>query len=456
MPASLGHGRLRQLIAYGQKVFGLRRLLQTQADGREEPDTPAATIAAIVFMCGLLRVRSFNALHPKLAERPFLQLVDATPRPPPPRCLVGRVQPSVDEAVRKLCCITTVGRALDVMDLQRARAISGAMLAKAERNKVFREGWIGGLRYAAIDGWEPFSSRHRRCDRCLTRRVRVARADGTTAWVEEHYHRYVVAMLIDERMDLVLDFEPLLPADLRPDASQRDHHEGEETAAKRLVPRLKKRLPWIDTIVADGLYPNGPFLTLVAAARLSAVVVLQKESDEPLREALSVWGNQPPDKIVEDRKKRERLELWDCPDVTTLGTYDGPIRVVRARITHLDDPKAKPRYWCVAVTGRAAKRLTAHQVLRVARGRWHLENTGFHQWTKHWKFRHVFHHTATAIEALFWLFFAAYDLLTLFLYRQLRCYGRDRGKDKTKTISRLVDEFLDDLARLTASPWDPG
>jgi hypothetical protein len=53
-------------------------------------------------------------------------------------------------------------------------------------------------------------------------------------------------------------------------------------------------------------------------------------------------------------------------------------------------------------------------------------------------------------------FFAAYDLLTLFLHRQLRCYGRDRGTDKTRTISRLIDEILDDLARLTSSPWDPG
>ncbi len=156
------------------------------------------------------------------------------------------------------------------------------------------------------------------------------------------------------------------------------------------------------------------------------------------------------------RLLRYSIELWDCPDICTLGTYDGPIRVVRARITDLSDPRSKPRNWCVAVTGRAARRLSAHQVLRVARGRWHLENTGFHQWTKHWKFRHVFRHTGNAVTALFWYFFAAYDLLTLFLYRQLRCYGRDRGKDKTRTISRFVDQILDDLARLTCSPWDPG
>lgn len=429
--------------------------MDDQRDGRRAPQIAAAHVAAVVFMCGLLRVRSFNALEPRLAERPFLQLVGAAPPPRLPAS-TSRQRPAVAPVVHKLCSIDTVARALDVTDLERARRLSGQILAKAERNKVFRDGWIAGLRYAAIDGWEPFCSRHRHCSHCLTRRVRVKRQDGSIATVTEYYHRYVVAMLIDERLDLVLDFEPLLPSDLRPDATKHDTHEGEETAAKRLVPRLKHRFPWIDTIVADGLYPNGPFLTVVAAAHLSAVVVLQKDSDEPLREALALWGEQPPTKIVEDREHAERIELWDCPEVRTLATYHGPIRVVRARITDLKHPQAKPRHWCVAVTGRAAKRLSAHQVLRVARGRWHLENTGFHQWTKHWKFRHVFRHTGTAIAALFWYFFAAYDLLTLFLYRQLRCYGRDRGKNVTRTISRLVDEFLDDLARLTASPWDPG
>jgi len=60
---------------------------------------------------------------------------------------------------------------------------------------------------------------------------------------------------------------------------------------------------------------------------------------------------------------------------------------------------------------------------------------------------HAFTHDARGLQALFWLFFAAYNTLTLFLYCQLRSYGRDRKKDVTRTISRLIDEMLDDLAR---------
>jgi len=105
------------------------------------------------------------------------------------------------------------------------------------------------------------------------------------------------------------------------------------------------------------------------------------------------------------------------------------------------------------VVGKAL-RLAPEKVLAVARARWHIENTGFHQWTTRWRFDHVFTHHANGIRALFWLFFAAFNLLTLFLYCQLRCYGRDRGKHVTRTISRLVDEMWDDLVRFGDGVWD--
>lgn len=354
--------------------------------------------------------------------------------------------------------VDTVSRVLRQIDIDQARNVTVEILAKAERNKVFREGWHGALRYVAIDGWEPISSfsPKRQCKHCLVRHVKVKQADGTVKRVEQYYHRYVVAMLIDERLDLVVGIEPILPADLRPDGGTKNNEdEGELTAAKRLLRRIKQTFNWLDVVVADGLYPNGPFLSLVNDLRMGAVIIARKETDEPLKEALRIWGNEPAHEVFVDTEAGERIELWDCPDLETLDTYKGPIRVVRARVTKLDDPKAVPHTWCMVVTGKATK-LSARQVLAVARARWHIENTAFNQWTQYWKFTHVFTHDAQAIHVLYWLFIAAFNLLTLFLYRQLRSYGRDRGKDVTRTISRLIDEMLDDLARLTASPWDPG
>jgi hypothetical protein len=437
----LGQCLLRQIVAYGRKVYGLGSLLGEVMDRRRTPRTSARLVAAVVFYTGLLRIRSFNALEPRLAEEPFLRLVGAkTP---------GRLS-SVD----------TVSRALRVMDLESLRALSVAMLCKAERNKVFREGWYGALRYIAIDGWEPFCSRHRHCAECLVRRVRIKGEDGTETEVEEYYHRFAVAMLIDKRFDLFLDFESLLPKDLRPIApkatngktqvvAKSELDEGELTAAKRLIKRVKETFAWLDVVVADALYANGPFLETASRLGLGAVIIAKKQTDEPLKEALQLWGNELPQTMLEDEKARERIELWDCPELETLHTYHGKIRCVRGRVTKLAHPDRKPSTWCMLVTGKA-QRLSAQKILAVARARWHIENTGFHQWTTRWQFDHVFSHHANAIRALFWLFFAAYNLLTLFLYCQLRSYGRDRGKNVTHTISRLIDEMLDDLARLGA------
>jgi hypothetical protein len=426
---------LSGLVAYGRDVYDLREGLAGVRDSRQEPVTPALLTAAAVFFCGLLRIRSFNALEPRLREKSFVRLVGAAPD------------------VETLCSADTLSRSLKRMALETVREVSLRIVAKAERNKVFREGWVGALRYVALDGWEPVRSSARHCPQCLTRRIKVKGRGGKVVERTEYYHRFAVALLIDPRFDLALDIEPVLPKDLRAGPERDQHHEGELTAARRLLRRVKKTFSWVDGVVADGLYPNGPFLSDVQRLGMSAVVVLQKETDEPLKEALAVWGDEPAAQVLRDEEAGERLELWDCPEIQTLGTYRGPIRVVRARVTSLSDPQAEPHTWCLAVTGKAT-RLSARQVLRVGRGRWHIENTGFHQWTTRWRFAHVFVHDADGLLALYWLFFAAFNLLTLFLYRQLRCYGRDRGKDVTRTISRLVDEMLDDLARLDRSPWD--
>jgi hypothetical protein len=432
------------MVAYGRKVFDLGSRLGQVVDSRRAPRTSAELVAAAVFYAGLLRIRSFNALEPRLGERPFLRLVGAATES------------------ERLCSVDTVSRSLCRMDLLSVRAISVGMLEKAERNKVFREGWHGALRYVAIDGWEPFSSRHRHCPECLVRWVKVKAKDGTPIGEEEeYYHRYAVALLIDERFDLVVDIEPLLPKDLRPltvkgkgptaRLVKASLDEGEQTAAIRLVKRVRQTFGWIDVVVADALYANGPFLTTLDSLGLGAVIIARKENDEPLREALHLWKDEAPHKIVEDDKAHERIALWDCRDLETLSSYEGKIRCVRGSVTRLKHPDEPPSTWCMLVTGKAT-RLAPEKVLAVARARWHIENTAFHQWTTRWRFGHVFRHHPVALRSLFWLFFAAYILLTLFQYLQLRSYGRDCGKNVTRTISRLIDEMLDELARWPA--WD--
>ena len=116
-------------MAYGRKVYGLGERLRGVVDTRRAPRTSAGLVAAAVFYTGLLRIRSFNALEPRLGEKPFLRLIGAAAEK------------------ERLCSVDTVGRSLCRMEPDSVRAISMAILAQAERNKVFREGWHGALRY---------------------------------------------------------------------------------------------------------------------------------------------------------------------------------------------------------------------------------------------------------------------------------------------------------------------
>lgn len=443
-------GRMREFVAYTSRVFEVPRLLGSIVDSRHEPAVPTEVVMRLVFAMGALRIRSFNALDPRLGEASMQRLVGAAAR-----------------RSGKVCSVDTIAYALHRTELPTARATVVSVVKKAERNKCFREGWFGALRFGALDGWEMFSSRERHCPACLTRKVRIKTADGEET-VIEYYHRYVVALLLGEDVEVVLDMEAVRSADIRREVGEArvEGHEGEATAAKRLVARLRSTYGrWIDVLVLDALYANGPFLTLAQQHGFGVIAVVKKETDEPLKEALALWKNKAPEHVALVPERGERIDLWDCKDLETLGTYKGPIRVVRGVVRKIETrtkeerknkepPRETSTTWCFAVTG-AATRLSAEKVVAAGRARWHIENTGFHQWRHRWRFGHVFTHGEKATPALLWIFCLVFNLLQLFVYRQLGNYGRRRGKDPTRTIVRLVDEMLGDYERLdTAVAWD--
>ena len=432
---ALGRRRFRQCLSYARKVFDLDALLGGIHDTRSRQHIATALVMRILFFVGLLRLRSFNALDPMLAE-PWMQ----------------RALGVVVEEGKKACSVDTLGYVLDRVKLETARHTVIQVNKQAERNKVFREGWYGAKRFVAIDGWELYSSYHRCCSGCLTRKVRVG-----NEVVTQYYHRYVVALYVDQQLDVVLDIEQVRSADVRKDLEEVGPnevagHEGELTAAKRLVSRLHETYGrWLDILLLDALYANGPFFTLAKECGYGVIVTLKKSHNEPFKEALSVWGEQRAERVVRN-DKGEQVELWDCPELRTLSTYDGPIRVVRG-VVHNDSWK-KPKTWCFGVTGKAAG-LSSARVLDAGRARWHIENTAFYQFVEYWPFAHVFHHGAVALPALLWIFCLAFNLLQIFTYRQLLGYGRARGKDVTRTFLRLVDEMRGDLARLDELiAWD--
>jgi SEC-C motif len=426
--------RLHQFEKYACQGFALPQLLASLSDSRRRPDIPTFDVVNSLFHTALLRIPSLNALEGDLQESDFQKLIGRRPTPEV-----------------KAFSADVVANVLDKLHLGGVRCAIQEVIDQAERNKVFREGSYGALRCVAIDGWEPFSSSDRHCPHCLVRHLKLKRASGETEEVEQYYHRYVVAMLLGPVVDVVLAIEPVLNEEARRDlVGEHAGHEGELTAARRLVQNLHQRYGgFIDLIVGDALYANGPFMTLLQDCGYDGVLVLKKENNEPFQEALALWQGQPGCETYQDCENQEQVEFWDAYDIQTLDTYRGELRVLRAQITK---PAQAPTTWCFALVGRRARRLSRRTGLKVGRARWHIEDTGFNQWIQYWNLGHVFRHTANALLALLLLWTLAFNLLQLFVYRRLK--RPRRPKDPTNTIRHIVEVMLREVATLPAPiPW---
>jgi SEC-C motif len=427
-------GKLQQFEKYTCSVFGLPELLESLKDTRRRPEIPTFDVVNSLFHTAVLRIPSINALEGDLKAEDFQKLI-------------GR-QPTPEE---KAFSAEVVSNVLDKLQLESLRNAIEDVIHKAERNKAFRDGY-GPLRCVAIDGWEPISSYKRHCPDCLIRKVRRKGADGETEVVEQYYHSYAVALLLGPVLDVVLGIEPVRSEEaLRDSDPEHEGHEGELTAGRRLIQWLHETYGgFIDAIVADALYANGPLMTDLDTYGYGGFLVLKKEKDQPFQEARKLWEIGGQCESCDDPEQKEHMDFWDVDNIETLDSYKGKIRAVRAVVTKPD--QEKPKTWCFAIIGDRARQISRQTALRIIRARWHIENTAFNQWTQYWNLSHVFRHGQNALSAILLLWTLAFNLLQLFIYRRL---GRSRRpKDPTDTIRHLVEVMLREVELLPEPiPW---
>lgn len=427
------HGKLQQFEKYACKVFDLPGLLGSMSDSRRDPTYPTFDVVNSLFHAALLRLPSINAIEGDLKDSDFQMLLGLKPK-----------------EGTKAFSSEVIDNVLDKLDLDGPRNCIEKVINKAERNKAFRDDTYGTLRCVAIDGWEPYASYDRHCPYCLTREVSVKNhATGEIEKRTQYYHRYVVAMLVAPVLDLVLGIAPVLNDEARRDLGEDAHHEGELTAAHRLIDSLHETYGnFIDAFVLDALYANGPVMTRLDKYNYGGFIVLKKEANEPLKEALDLWQSKPPCNSYDDRDSKEHIDYWDVDDIETLDTYKGKVRVIRALITKAD---GKSSTWCFALVGKARKS-GLRSALKTIRSRWHIENTAFNQWVQYWNLKHVFHHTANALLAIVMLWSLVFNLLQLFIYRRLK--HQRKPKDPADTIRHIVEKMLRNLGSiLHPFPW---
>ena len=233
-------------------------------------------------------------------------------------CISGRI-PKVD-AVRDL---------LSRINPDEIRSIHEEMIDIIKRNRVFREGTIGGYVVAGLDGVELFCSTKKSCPNCLSRKKHT----GET----EYFYRSVVCMIIGKSPHVILGQEMLKPRD----GSGKD--EGELTGGKRLIEQLKKRHGhFADVIVADALYLNAPFINTLKENGLEGVIRLKDERRMIFQDAERLF-KQDEGKKASFWKGKKKIEVWDLSGFKMEGC-PYKLRVVRYHEQWEENGKERERF----------------------------------------------------------------------------------------------------------------
>jgi hypothetical protein len=325
--------------------------------------------------------------------------------------------------------IDAIRETVKSMWLEDVQFMYDGLIAKIIENKVLRENTINGLRVAAVDGVELFSSKVKCCEDCLTREV-----NGE----DEYFHKAVVSMTVGSDPHIALGVEMLGPKN---DGSGKD--EGEMTGVKRLLTNLHTRhYHFADVIVADALYMNAPFLNLVTGIGMDAVVRAKDERLNIVQDALGIFTMRKADHEFHDTNKQ--VLAWDEDNFYMEGCQHN-IRFLKFLETWIT-PKGntiRREAWCITTL---SKDVSAHTVWLIMRRRWHIENNGFRMLKTYFHADHNYVHGKGANEKILLFILMAFNLMELFLFRRLKHF-RELKLLRINVLATMFDElYLHNMA----------
>ena len=375
---------LYRALAYGQKIFNLKRELATLRDQRQKPEIPALVFHKALLMLWLCRLPSMLALEQlgrKGAGRRYLR----------------QAMPGADQ----------LGNISQQLDLDGLRAILGRMYKRLNRNKVLCA--FRGHRLAVVDGHEINASYDRCCEQCQTRKLTVNGEERI-----QYYHRAVILQLVGPGFRLLLDFELLGP------------HEDEGSAALRLIARVLETHPRsFDILLGDGLYPQARIFKLLRRHGKHAIAVLKDERRDLMVDARALFTAEPQQALTQNKTA---YQIWDVEQLDSWESYPEKVRVVRSVETktvgerqggkRIEHSQVSEWIW---VTTLPAAEVSCETIVLFGHERWRIENEGFNELCNAWHANHYFRHHPTAITGLWLLLFIAHALFHCFLRNLKPC-----------------------------------
>lgn len=373
-------------------------------DNKRRRTYKTATVGYLLIFAFVLQVSSFNRMK-YLLEDNKKRFMNLLPK--------GKRLPKID----------TVRETVKSMEVEDVREMQERLIDKIAENKVLRENTINGLRVAAVDGVELFSSKVKCCEGCLTREV-----DGE----DEYFHKAVVCMTVGSDPHIALGMEMLGPKN---DGSDKD--EGEMTGVKRLLTNLHKtHYHFADVIVADALYMNAPFINLVKDIGMDAVVRAKDMRLNIVKDALGLFKKRKADCEFHDTNKR--VLAWDEDNFYMEGSAHN-IRFLKF-VEYWTTPKGNEMSREMMCITTLPKGISAHTIWLIMRKRWDIENNGFRMLKTYFHADHNYVHGKDTNEKILLFILMAFNLVELFLFRRLKNF-RELKMLRINVLSTIFDEL---------------
>jgi hypothetical protein len=408
-----------QFWRYLTKVFDLPDRLRAVRDTRLYPEIPTAPVSATLFQGAVLRLPSFHQLAKDSGRAGW-------------RRLFQRDTPLNDDLMAYV---------VERYRLEDWREVLVATNRILKQNRAFESAKINGLGVVSIDANEQFSSRHRCCDACCRRTVKVRNGAGQEVEIDEFYHRMVYAQIQGPQFGVVLDVEPIRPG------------EDEAAAALRLLGRMRRLYGprFFDVVTVDAWYAKTPFFRAVRRLGWGVVSVLKQERFTAYQEASTLAAAQKAQTFGwEDRQ----IALREVRELTLAEEGHEPVRVVLADEEWLQTNQFAGRR--VRTPTKSHWRWTASPELdpypkevvwRIGHRRWAIENHVFNELTQHYHLEHCPHHHPVAIIAWLLILVLAFNLFEVFV----RLHGKlwRSGQVTLQDLARRLDRALEHPDELT-------
>jgi hypothetical protein len=354
-------------------------------DNRDNPKIATNSIAFVLLIGFMLKMRSFNQLDNWLEHDDFRRIV-------PKKMRLPRI-----DAVRD---------SLKVMEINDVAGCHYSIIKVSIKNKLVRNGTVDGYTVVALDG------------------------------VTHYYHRSVVAAYVGKDPCIVLGQEMLQP---KLDSSKKD--EGEMTAAKRLIPNLVKQYGhFADVIVYDALACNAPWINLLKSYRMDAVVRVKNKNLLIYKAAKASFKNRTADEIFEfsDSTSKTKISAWET--TVKMKGVNEPLRYVKflKKVTNTRTNKSKYTQICIITTSHT---IPLETLFKIIKARWQVENNVFRQLKTQWHMDHCFIHDENGLEANLWFMIIAFNLMQLYFFRRLKDF-RIKKLLQVEVIERILIEMI--------------